>query len=127
MGSRPIAVSQQEVRSALAATLRPRTEEVQRAIYERLRDATPDSLNDVQYSAGLRSTVAAMGEYTVKAIADGDELSTPIPPLVTEQARRAVRSGVSLRAVTRRYVAGHAVLLNCIMEEAEHFPRDRKG
>ena len=114
----PTAVSERQLRSALVEALRPRALEVQRAIFERLQAATPDSLDDVQYRAGLQSTLAAMVEYTLKAIEDREEPSIPIPPSVTEQARRAARAGVSLRAVTRRYVAGHVVLQSFILEEA---------
>ena len=50
----------------------------------------------------------------------------PPPAALLEQARKAARNQVSLDTVLRRYLAGHALLVDLVIEEANaaHSPRD---
>jgi DNA-binding Lrp family transcriptional regulator len=82
---------------------------------------------DAEYVAGLRAAVVAALKYGLEGIERGEEWVGPIPLVVSEQARRAARSGVGLDTVLRRYVVGHTLLGEFVMEEADRgdFPVDR--
>jgi hypothetical protein len=73
-----------------------------------------------EYAQGLRSAVDAGVRFAIEGIAEGEDASgAPIPePLIT-QARRAARAGVGLDTVLRRYVAGHGLLGDFVVQEAE--------
>ena len=71
-------------------------------------------------------------EYVLAGIEHGEALVEPIPPAALEQARRAARIGVSVDTVLRRYVVGHTLLGDLVMEEADRGgsdgnPADHKG
>jgi hypothetical protein len=105
---------------AVVRRLRSRRGEIEEAIFARVRDAVPDPVGDrdVEYVAGLRAAVAAAVDYGLMGIERGDG-SAPIPAEAVAQAHRAARGGVSLGAVLRRYIAGHALLWDYVMEEAD--------
>lgn len=94
-----------------------------------LEEATLDrvfSINDPaqtgegDYLTGLRAAVGAALDYGF-LILDGAPSGTlpPVPSQLLAQARLAARTGVSLDAVLRRYVAGHSQFSDLLLEEAE--------
>ena len=81
----------------------------------------PDGLRDQDalYEAGLRAAVTAVLDYGFVGIEGGKEWSGPAPPAAVVQVRRAAHSGVTLDTVLRRCIAGHTLLADFVMEEAE--------
>ena len=114
-GSGPV----EDARAAVLGRLRARQGELVETIFARVRDAAfpPVGVDDAEYLAGLGGAVAAAVEYVLEGIERGAEGVGPIPVVVCEQARRAARVGVSLDTVLRRYVVGHTLLEEVIMEE----------
>jgi hypothetical protein len=104
--------------------LRARQEEIEGAVFTRVREAVPDHAGDTgsEYVQGLRTAVAAAVEFGLAGIEDGGE-SADIPREAAAQAQLAARSGVSLEAVLRRYIVGHALLWDFVMEEADRVER----
>jgi len=72
-----------------------------------------------EYAEGLRSAVSAGIDYGLEGIERGEERAPPVPEVLLAQARLAARSGVSLDTVLRRYFAGHTLLEDFLVEEAE--------
>jgi diguanylate cyclase with GGDEF domain/PucR-like helix-turn-helix protein len=113
------------VRAGVVARLRERRGELVQAIFARVSDGAfgPVGVRDAEYMAGLRAAVGAAVEHGLQGIERGEEEDgsppTPIPLAVLEQARRAARLGVSLDTVLRRYVVGHTLLEEFVMEEAD--------
>ncbi|HEY3828773.1 MAG TPA: helix-turn-helix domain-containing protein [Solirubrobacteraceae bacterium] len=105
----------------VVARLRARREEIEEAIFLRVRDVVPDGASDgdVAYVMGLRGAVAGALEFVLTGIERGEAGSGPIPPATVMQARRAVRSGVGLGTVLRRYTAGYALLGDFVLEQAQ--------
>jgi PucR-like helix-turn-helix protein/diguanylate cyclase with GGDEF domain len=120
-----------DVRVQVVAQLRARRGELVEAIFARVRGGAfaRAGAGDVEYMAGLRAAVAAALEYGLQGIERGEEGVGPIPPAVSEQARRAARVGVSLDTVLRRYVLGHTLLEEYVMEEAHRggYPDERSA
>lgn len=81
--------------------------------------ADPSSTEDPEYVAGLRVAVSAALDYSLAGIERGEEDVGPAPPALLAQARHAARSGVSLDIVVRRYVGGHALLGDFIIQAIE--------
>ncbi len=106
--------------SVIADRLRERRPEIEEAILARVH-ALPDPIGgrDAEYLAGRRATITAVVDYGIARIEQGEEWSEPTPPVVLAQARRAARLGVRYDTVVRRCVAGHALLEDYVMEEAE--------
>ncbi len=104
--------------------LKTRRQQIEDAIYARVREAVPDTVEDgdVEYEEGLRAAVGASVEYALTGILRGEEgsASVPIPAQTVAQARRAARSGMRVEAVLQRYFVGHSVLWEYVMEEADH-------
>jgi hypothetical protein len=113
-----------QIRALVAERLQARRAEIEAAIFARVR-AVPDSVGDgdAEYAVGLRAAVAAAVEYALTGIERGEDAPLPTPQAAAEQARRAVRSGVTLETVLRRYAAGDRVLGEFVVEEADRFPR----
>jgi hypothetical protein len=113
--------SLEEVRVGIAARLRARRAEIEGTIFARVRDSAFGHVGDeeAEYAAGLRTAIAAAVEFGVTAIEQRDGPGGAIPLAAIEQAQRAARFGVSLDTVLRRYIAGHALLADFIMEEAD--------
>ncbi len=106
----------------VAACLRARRQEIAEAIFARVREVGSDTatgMADAEYLEGLRGAVAAAVDYALAGMELADETSMPIPGDVIAQARRAARGGVSLDAVLRRYIVGHALLSEYVMQEAD--------
>jgi PucR C-terminal helix-turn-helix domain/GGDEF-like domain len=105
--------------------LRARQEEIEDAIFAKVREAVPepDGGMDTEYAEGLRAAVAAAVEFGLAGIEQDDRDSEEIPAEAVAQARLAARNGVSLEAVLRRYIVGHALLWDYVMGEADHLER----
>jgi hypothetical protein len=101
--------------------LRTRRGEIEDAIFARVQGEAFDRLgeHDAQYMAGLRAAITAAVAYALEGIEHGEQQVGPIPVIVVEQARRAARIGVSLDTVLRRYVVGHTLLGEFVMEQAD--------
>jgi AcrR family transcriptional regulator len=116
-----------QARAGVVARLRARHGELVGEIFARVSGdafAPPggsgsSGVQDAEYVAGLRATVAATVEYALQGIERGEGWAGPIPAVASEQARRAARAGVNLDTVLRRYVLGSALLGECVMEEAD--------
>jgi len=114
---------------AVVDRLRARHDEIAQAIYDRIREAVPDSVGarDPTYQAGVLAAVNAVLSYSLDAIEHGPGWSRPIPPEAAAQARRAARAGVCMSVVLRRYVAGHRALGELINEETERLGLSSDG
>jgi AcrR family transcriptional regulator len=106
--------------------LRSRRSEIDDVIFARVRNLAPGAvgLADPEYVAGLRAAVAAVVDYGLTGIEQGEESSVVVPSAAVAQARRAARAGVGLDTVLRRYVVGHAVFGDFVMQEAAHSGKD---
>jgi hypothetical protein len=115
-------MSVKSVREGLAARLRARRSELEEAIVARFRDVGFDPAvgEDAEYVAGARAAVAEAVDYGLLAIEHGEEGFGSIPPAAVAQARRAARNSVSLDRVLLRYNAGHTLVEDFVMQEAEH-------
>lgn len=113
--------SREHTCAAVAGQLRLRHEEIEQTLLAYVRDTVPDRIGDldVEYALGLRSAVVAAVEYGLTGIEQDDEWLAPIPVEVLIQARRAVRSGVGLDTVLRRYIAGYTLLEDFVMDAVE--------
>jgi hypothetical protein len=105
--------------------LRARQSEIEDAIFLGVREAVPEPGGEVDtdYVAGLRTAVAAAVEFGFAGLERGEEPSGEIPAAAVAQARLAARSGVGLEAVLRRYIVGHALLWDFVMQEADRVER----
>jgi hypothetical protein len=112
--------SLKEMRANIVERLRARRSEIVQAIYERIRDAVPDPVDNksAEYQAGMRAAVLAVFDYCLEGVEGGPEWSGSIPAEAAAQARRAARYGVSLGTILRRYVTGHGRLGEFVGEEA---------
>jgi PucR C-terminal helix-turn-helix domain/GGDEF-like domain len=102
--------------------LRLRHSAIEEVIFARIRDpASFGSVGseDAEYLAGLRATVAAVVDYVLTGIEQGEAWSGPIPSVAVAQARRAARCGVSLNTLVLRYIAGHRLLGEFVKDEAD--------
>lgn len=118
--------SSDAARLTLVRRLRERQDELVRELFVRVHEGVRDPLggSDVEYVAALHETVEAVFDYVLGRIEQGGDWSEPVPTVVLEQARRAARAGVALETVLRRYVAGHALLGDTLMAEAQMLPRE---
>ncbi|HTW42837.1 MAG TPA: TetR/AcrR family transcriptional regulator [Solirubrobacteraceae bacterium] len=108
-------------RAHVVERLRARGAEIEQAIVLRVRDRWFDQTgdDDLEYVAGLHAAAVAALEYALEGIERWGERLAPVPAEAIEQARRAARMGVGLDTVLRRYFAGHAVVEDFVMREAE--------
>jgi hypothetical protein len=106
--------------AAVAKRLRERRGEIEQAGLLRMKavSALPRGQGP-EYAEGLRAAVSAAFDYAIEGIERGEESFPPIPEALISQARLAARSGVSLDTVLRRYFAGHTLLEDFLVEEAE--------
>lgn len=99
--------------------MQARRAEVERALLTRVYAiADPKDLDPV-YADGLNAAVGAAVDYSFAFVQLGERRSPPPPPSLLAQTRMAARLGVSLDTVLRRYVAGHSLLVDFAVEEAE--------
>lgn len=107
-------------RAELVARLRERSAEIEEAAMARIVAlAELPERGGAEYAQGLRSAVEAAVAYAIEGMAQGEYEGTPVPEALLLQARLAARSGVGLDTVLRRYVAGHALLGDFLVQEAE--------
>lgn len=109
-----------EFRIGLGGWLRERSSVIEEAIFARVR-AMPDPSGEMTdaYVDGLRVAVTESVGLGLTCVERGENWSGPIPQAVSAQARLAVRSGVSLDTVLRRYRAGDRLLREFIMDSAD--------
>lgn len=111
------------IRSELVARLRGRLEEIEDAIFARVRTLSESvGEEDPEYVAGLRATISESLDFALVHIEKGEDWTGPIPSTAAEQARRSAQSGVRLDTVLRRYAAGDRLVGDFIMDEADRFP-----
>jgi PucR C-terminal helix-turn-helix domain len=111
----------EEARAGMVERLRARQPEIKAAIFARVRAVSGwVGSEDAEYEAGLRAAVAAVVDYCLTCIEQGEEWSEPIPSAAIAQARRAARNDVSLDTIVLRYIAGHRLLGEFIQDEADH-------
>lgn len=79
--------------------------------------AAPHQAEDPEYVAGLSSATSAALSFALAALETRRPAAT-VPARLTDQARRAARSGVSLDTVLRRYFAGYTLLSDYVLQEA---------
>jgi hypothetical protein len=107
-------------RRDLVVGLRGRREEIARAVLVRVHaiDA-PDRVVDPEYLQGLRLAVEAAIDHTIEASeGPGESARETVPEPLLSQARLAARRRIPLETMLRRYLAGHAVLGDFVVEEA---------
>ena len=102
----------------LAERLRARLLEIERTILVRIEALAGSQGGDPEYLLGLRNSVQAALEYALEGLERGHQLAGPPPAALLEQARKAARNQISLDTVLRRYLAGNALLLDLMIEEA---------
>ena len=103
----------------LAARLRARTPQIERAIGARVQAvADPAEVADPSYAEGLRAAVAAALAHAVAGVEAGEPEPGPVPAELFAQARAAAHARVPLDTVLRRYLAGHALIVDFAMDEA---------
>ena len=101
--------------------LEARRPEIEEAALTRLR-SVPDQagLTSAEYVDGLRKAVSSGLDLALAAIVQGErQAAPPIPVALLNQARLAARDGKGVDSVLRRYLAGHALLTDFIVSEAE--------
>jgi hypothetical protein len=110
----------ERVRIGIADRLRARRPEIEQAVLARVYAvADPDKASNPEYAEGLRMTVAAALDYGIEALDRSPGDPPPMPAIILTQARLAARHGVQLATVLRRYLAGHTLLGDFLLEESE--------
>jgi hypothetical protein len=111
----------ESARARVARRLRARHDSLVEAIFARVSGEAFGHAggDDARYVEGLRETVGEAVRYALVGIERGGEGLGPVPEQVLAQARRAARAGVSLDTVLRRYVAGHTLLADEVVQEIE--------
>lgn len=84
----------------------------------RIRAIGPGGESDLEYREGLRLATEAAIDYTIDALEGGTDTDLSVPGPLVSQARLAARRHVPLEVMLRRYLAGHAVLGDFLIEEA---------
>jgi PucR C-terminal helix-turn-helix domain len=117
----PPALPLEEGYANMIRRLRARQPEIQAAILARVRVVSgSEGLEDAEYQAALGATVAAVVDFGLTCIEQGEALTEPIPSAAIAQARRAARNGISLQTIVLRYIAGHRLLGEFVGDEADN-------
>jgi len=112
--------SLEDVRTNLVGRLRVRQPEIEAAIFAYVRGMYGSiGSEDAEYQAGLGAAVAAVVDYALAGIDQGEGWSGPIPSAAITQARRAARNGVNLDTLVLRYIAGNRLLGEFVEDEAD--------
>jgi hypothetical protein len=112
-------ISTDDGRRGLLAGLHARRGEIDRAVLARVRAiGDPGGRADAEYLDGLRRATEAAIEHTLAAIGPAEEGPSPVPLALLTQARLAARRRIPPETMLRRYLAGHAVLGDFVVEEA---------
>lgn len=110
-----------EIRGLIVRGLRARRSEIEQAVGARIHASVPHpvGLDDPDYEAGLHEAITAVVGYSFEAIEQGPDWSGPVPRPAATQARRAVRVGVNLSTIQRRYIVGHREFGEFVTQETE--------
>jgi hypothetical protein len=107
-------------RVLLRSRLEKQRPRVEQALLARVYGiADPTEISDADYVAGFRAAASAALDFVLSIIDDPDAPEPLIPPVLLSQARLAARNGVPIDTVLRRYTAGHAVLIDFLVEEVQ--------
>jgi len=110
----------EQARGELCERLRSRRSEIEQTALARVRSVSdPSEIASPEYRDGLRVAVSAALDYGIEALERSEDRPAPIPTALLSQARLAARNGVELDTVLRRYLAGHTLLDDFLVEEAE--------
>ncbi|HEU4461607.1 MAG TPA: helix-turn-helix domain-containing protein [Solirubrobacterales bacterium] len=108
-----------EARLALRQRLERRRADIELALATRIFAISPPSETaDPVYVESLRDTLPAALDYALGVVAFGHNRLPAVPPILRAQARLAVRNGVALETVLRRYLAGYSLVLEFVIQEA---------
>ncbi|HEY5815258.1 MAG TPA: helix-turn-helix domain-containing protein [Solirubrobacterales bacterium] len=112
----------ERARADVAARLEDRRSEIETAVLTRVYAVSEpnETITSPEYEEGIRTAISAAVAYGLTAVVRGEEEHTPPPPILRAQARLAARYGIGLATVLRRYVAGHALLSDYLVEAAQH-------
>lgn len=111
----------------LTRRLLARRGEIEQAIAARIEAISKQEGVDLDYREGTAAAIGAAVNFSLKALSGSEETPPPMPTALLSQARLAARSGVSLDAVIRRYIAGYTVLETFFLEEAERLKGEGRG
>jgi hypothetical protein len=115
-----VAAAARAAGQGLIERLQARREEIEQTLLTRVYAISdPREVEDPDYALGLRVAVSTALDYGLEVLAEGERHGGPPPPELLAQARQAARNGVGLDTVLRRYVAGHTLLDDFIVQEAE--------
>jgi PucR C-terminal helix-turn-helix domain len=96
-------------RAAVLDHLREKLPAIQSAVLLTIHEVKTDATaRDADYEEGLRTTTAAVIEYSLRHLAGMSDGSVPVEAVA--QVRRAVQRGVSIETVLMRYIAAHGQL-----------------
>jgi hypothetical protein len=114
------ATTREDVRATVIGGLRSQQPMIEAAIVAHVA-AVYESVEstDAEYQAGLGAAVAAVVDYFLTGVEQGEEWPGPVPSAAIAQARRAARNGVTLDTLVLRYIAGHRRLGELVMDEAD--------
>lgn len=105
--------------------LRARRSEVEEVIAARVQAVEdPTAAGDPEYARGLQGAVGAALGHAIAVLESGGNDPEPIPVELIAQARMAARNRVALDTVLLRYLAGHAVICDYLLEEAASSPTE---
>lgn len=108
------------LRAGLIQGLRTRAQEIEDTVLTCVNGVTaPQGSESSDYKLGTREVVAAMIDHCLEGLAREAEWFGPLPAVVSQQAARAARGGVGVDTLVRRIFAGHALLQDILLEEAE--------
>lgn len=120
VGRVPVRMRFDQSRRALLLGLRQRAPEIEEAVLARLHAiGSGGHCMDSEYLEGLRLASHAGIDFSLSALERGDDRAVSLPGPLLAQLRLAVDRQVPLETVLRRYLAGHAVLGDFIIGEAE--------
>jgi hypothetical protein len=109
-----------EDRHQLLASVRSRRSEICETILARLQSiGLAESPADLEYLEGVRLAVYSAVDHTTAVCMGRDDRILPLPAPLLDQARLAAGRRTPLETVLRRYLAGHAVLGDFVIAEAE--------
>jgi hypothetical protein len=81
--------------------------------------ADPSEIANPEYLDGLQIAVSAALDYGLTVVERGENRAPPLPIALLTQARMAMRAGVGLDTVFRRYFAGYTLLNEVMIKELE--------
>lgn len=74
---------------------------------------------DPEYVSGLRTAIETAVDHSIAAVAETGDQLCPVPTPILAQARLAANRRIPLETVLRRYMAGHSVVGDFVVQEAE--------